>query len=128
MLSKIELVFQRAKSMTNSWWKDNGQHVISSVSRIFLAIINVWSKLHLENFSLIHPEWWLQVLFFNKFWSHLNYYNIAHDVPDLVLKSVYLFNMNPANPCLIKFSSKKKVWNMFTVNNIYTKTTPLTSF
>ena len=27
-----------------------------------------------------------------------------HDIPDLVFKSVYLFNMNPANVCLFKVS------------------------
>ena len=26
------------------------------------------------------------MLFVNKFWSHINYYNITHDIPDLVFK------------------------------------------
>ena len=38
-----------------------------------------------------------------------------HDLPDLVPKSVYAFNTNP-----------EKVY-LFKVNNIDTKTTPLTS-
>ena len=46
-----------------------------------------------------------QMLFVNKFWPHLNYYKITHDIPDLVFKSVYLFNMNPANLCLFKVNN-----------------------
>ena len=41
----------------------------------------------------------------DKFWSHLNYYNLTHDTPDLVFESVYLFNMNPANVCLFKVNN-----------------------
>ena len=68
------------------------------------------------------------MLFVNKFWSNLNYYSIVHDIPDLFFKSTYLSNMNPANVCLFTVNNLKKVWNMFTVNNIDTSTTPLTSF
>ena len=46
--------------------------------------------------SLVGLE--LQMLFVEKFWSHLNYYNKANDIPDLVFKSVYLFNMYLAKP------------------------------
>ena len=35
--------------------KTNVQQVILIVGRIFLARINVWSKLLRKNFSLIHP-------------------------------------------------------------------------
>ena len=49
------------------------------------------------------------MLFVNKFWSHLNYCNIAHDIPDLAFESVYLFNMNAANLCLFKVNNLKKV-------------------
>ena len=49
------------------------------------------------------------MLFVNKFWSRINYYNITHDIPDLVFKSVYLFNMNPENVCLFKGDNYKKV-------------------
>ena len=34
----------------------NVQLVILNVSLIFLAKINVWSKLHRKNFSLIHTQ------------------------------------------------------------------------
>ena len=34
--------------------------------------------------------------------SHLKYYNRTHDIPDLVFKSAYLFNINTANVCLFK--------------------------
>ena len=45
------------------------------------------------------------MLFVNKFLSHLNYYNVTHDIPDLVFKSVYLFNMNPTNLCRFKVNN-----------------------
>ena len=32
-----------------------------------------------------------------------------HDIPDLVLKSVHLFNMNSANLCLFKANNQIKV-------------------
>ena len=38
----------------------------------------------------------------------LNYYNITHDIPDFVFKIVYLFNMNPANVCLLKSIIRRK--------------------
>ena len=60
--------------------------------------------------------------------GHLHCYNIAHDIPDLVFKSIYLCNMNPAKLCLFKVNNLKKVSNMFTVNKIDTRTTLLTSF
>ena len=49
------------------------------------------------------------MLLVNKFWSHINYYNITHDIPDLVFKSVYLFNMNQETGCLFKVDNQKKV-------------------
>ena len=49
------------------------------------------------------------MLFVNKFWSHINHDNITHDIPDLVFKSVELFNMNPENVCLFKVNDLKKV-------------------
>ena len=48
-------------------------------------------------------------------------------MPDLVFKYVYLFDINQSNVCQFKVNNKKKVWNMFTVNNKDTRTTPLTS-
>ena len=36
------------------------------------------------------------MLFVNKLCSHLIYYNITHDMPDLVVKNVWLFNMSRA--------------------------------
>ena len=41
------------------------------------------------------------MIFINKFWSHINYYNITYDIPDLVFKSLS-FNINPENVCLFK--------------------------
>ena len=40
-----------------------------------------------------------------------------HEIPDLVYKSVYLFNINTANICLFQVNNQSKVLNMFTVNN-----------
>ena len=45
------------------------------------------------------------MLLVNKFWSHINYYNITHDMHDLVFKIVYLFSMNPENVCLFKVNN-----------------------
>ena len=42
------------------------------------------------------------MLFVYKFFSHLKYYNITHNIPDLVFKSDSLFNMNQVNACLFK--------------------------
>ena len=44
-------------------------------------------------------------------------------MPDLVFKSVCLFNLNQVKFCLLKATMR----NMFTVNNKDTRTTPLTS-
>ena len=41
------------------------------------------------------------MLFVNKIWSHLNYYNIAHDITDFVYESVYLFEMNLAQQTFV---------------------------
>ena len=49
------------------------------------------------------------MLFVNKFWPHKNYYNITHYMPDLVFKSIYLFNMNPDNVFLLKVDNSKRV-------------------
>ena len=46
----------------------------------------------------------------NKFWSHINYYNTTHDIPDLVFENVYLiFNKNPENVGLFKVNNQEKV-------------------
>ena len=44
------------------------------------------------------------MLFVNKFCSYLKYNNITHDIPNLILKRVCLFNMNPANVYLLKIN------------------------
>ena len=44
------------------------------------------------------------MLFVKKVWSHLNYYNITHNIPDLAFESVNHFNVNPANLFLFKFN------------------------
>ena len=49
------------------------------------------------------------MLFVNKFWSHLNYYKITHDILDLIFKSVYLFDMSPANLYMFKVNNWQKV-------------------
>ena len=41
----------------------------------------------------------------------LVYYNIVHYLPELVFKSVDLFDMNPANVCLFKVNN----CNMFEI-------------
>ena len=48
-------------------------------------------------------------------------------MPDLVFKNGCFFNMNQPNIYLFKVNNKNKVWNMLTVNNKDTRTTPLTS-
>ena len=49
------------------------------------------------------------MLFVNKFWSHINYYNITYDITDHFFKSVYLFNMNLETVCLFNVDNEKKV-------------------
>ena len=51
------------------------------------------------------------MLFVNKFWSHITYYNITHDILDLVFKSVLknLFNINPENVFLFKVDNYTKL-------------------
>ena len=48
------------------------------------------------------------MLFVKKFCSHIKCYNITRDMPDLIFRSVYLFNMNPANVCLFKANNYNK--------------------
>ena len=70
---------------------------------------------------------YVQMLFVYNFCSHLKYYNITHNIPDLVFKSNSLFNMNQANACLFKVNNQNKIGNIFTVNNKDTRTTRLIS-
>ena len=47
--------------------------------------------------------------FVKKFCSHWKYCNVTHDLPDLVFRSVSLFNMNPANVCLSNSTIRTKL-------------------
>ena len=64
------------------------------------------------------------MLFANKFCSHLKYYNITHDIPDLVFKSDCLFNVNFEQFVCSKSTNrtKCKVYSQLTIK------TPLASF
>ena len=66
------------------------------------------------------------MLFVNKFFSHLKYCNITHDIPGLVFKSVYLFSMNPANVCLFKVTVRTQ--SLSTGNNKDTRATRFTPY
>ena len=46
---------------------------------------------------------YIQMPFVIKFCSHWKYCNITRNISDLVPKSIYHFNINPANVFLFKF-------------------------
>ena len=49
----------------------------------------------------------IQMVFVNKFCSHLKYYNITHDVPDLVFKKCLTFQYEPSKRLPVQIQKLK---------------------
>ena len=108
--------------MSKIFIKTNVQQVILNVSRIFLARIKVWSKLLCKNFYVL---WSYRF----KCYLLINFNILQHNAlyPTLPLKE-FNFSIWTRQTFACSKSTIKHVWNMFTVNNKDTGTTPLSSF